>query len=85
MAHTLKYHAGKAKAVLDDLNAKRDEALKRDRELSELFADIDALKGQLAEVESAAADDGHSVADLHEAAGNSQDEAGAEPDDPGSV
>lgn len=57
----------RASALGADLNAKRDELLKRDRELIELATEIESLKSELSQIEQEGADAGLAVSDLHEA------------------
>jgi len=68
MTHTLKHFASKAKPLFDNLDAMRDEALKRDRELSEINDAIDAAKGEIAALLTEAAEHGHSAAGVQAAA-----------------
>jgi hypothetical protein len=78
MIHTIEYFAAKAKPLLDALDAKRDEGLKRDRELRELNDEIDAIKAQLGALNTEAGEAGHLIADVHAAAGAIGDEPGTE-------
>jgi negative regulator of sigma E activity len=73
MTHTIDYHASKTKKILDTLDGKRDELLKRDRALRELSDEIEEIKAELSEAEAAAANDGHAVSDLHAAVKASED------------
>jgi hypothetical protein len=68
MSHTLEYFAAKAKPLLDAIDGKRDEGLKRDRELRELYDEIDGLKVKLGALNTEAAEAGHLIADVHAAA-----------------
>jgi hypothetical protein len=71
MPHDIEHHAAKAKKILDALAASRRELeeweAERDREHQALTDKVTSLQGQLSEAESAAANDGHSVGELHEA------------------
>lgn len=74
MTHTLEYFAAKARKLNDDLNDKRDELLKRDRELRELADEIDGVNTKLAALNTEAAEAGHLIADVHAAAAAIEDE-----------
>lgn len=57
----------RASALGADLDTKRDELLKRDREMTELADEIETLKSGLSQIEQEGADAGLAVSDLHDA------------------
>lgn len=62
-----KAHVTKAAKLRDELNDKIEASLKVDKQLVKLQDEISALRSEISEVESDAADDGLSTGDLNDA------------------
>jgi hypothetical protein len=72
----------KGKSLSSEIDAKRDELLKRDRELRELAGEIEGLAGQMAGLETQAAELGMLVSEFRDAVAVVHDDVGEEVDVP---